>query len=174
MPAALVSITRRIEFDAGHRIPDHKSKCRNAHGHRYVLEATLRGEVIEQVGVSDNGMVLDFGDLKEMMTRLIGDRWDHAFLVWKNDSPMRQALRCLDIEGLGSVSTHKTIVLDAIPTVENLVLIVAMVLQAEISMSDAIAHRNLQPRRNRKLERVVLWETPNCRAEWVNPDFRVG
>ncbi|HCX34237.1 MAG TPA: 6-carboxytetrahydropterin synthase QueD, partial [Rhodocyclaceae bacterium] len=27
-------ITRRLEFDAGHRIPDHLSRCRHLHGHR--------------------------------------------------------------------------------------------------------------------------------------------
>ncbi|MDP2056292.1 MAG: 6-carboxytetrahydropterin synthase, partial [Thiobacillus sp.] len=34
-------ITRRLEFDAGHRIPNHASQCRHLHGHRYALEITL-------------------------------------------------------------------------------------------------------------------------------------
>ena len=34
-------ITRRLEFDAGHRIPNHQSQCRHLHGHRYALEVTL-------------------------------------------------------------------------------------------------------------------------------------
>ena len=38
--SAMISVTRRLEFDAGHRIPDHRSQCRNLHGHRYVLEIT--------------------------------------------------------------------------------------------------------------------------------------
>lgn len=28
------SCTRRLEFDAGHRVPLHESKCKNPHGHR--------------------------------------------------------------------------------------------------------------------------------------------
>ncbi|MQM35299.1 MAG: 6-carboxytetrahydropterin synthase QueD, partial [Candidatus Accumulibacter phosphatis] len=48
-------ITRRLEFDAGHRIPDHKSQCRHLHGHRYALEITLGGEIIEQSGNPANG-----------------------------------------------------------------------------------------------------------------------
>ena len=43
-------ITRRLEFDAGHRIPDHKSQCRHLHGHRYVIEITLSGQVIDKAG----------------------------------------------------------------------------------------------------------------------------
>ena len=41
-------ITRRLEFDAGHRNPDHRSQCRHLHGHRYAMEITLSGEVIEK------------------------------------------------------------------------------------------------------------------------------
>ena len=43
-----MQITTRLEFDAGHRIPDHKSQCRNLHGHRYALEITLSGDIINQ------------------------------------------------------------------------------------------------------------------------------
>jgi 6-pyruvoyltetrahydropterin/6-carboxytetrahydropterin synthase len=43
----MLTITRKLEFDAGHRIPDHKSQCRNLHGHRYTLEITLTGKVID-------------------------------------------------------------------------------------------------------------------------------
>lgn len=39
-------ITRRLEFDAGQRIPDHKSQCRHLHGHRYALEITRAGDII--------------------------------------------------------------------------------------------------------------------------------
>ena len=38
----MLTITRKLEFDAGHRIPDHTSQCRNLHGHRYTVEITLK------------------------------------------------------------------------------------------------------------------------------------
>ena len=41
-----MQITRRLEFDAGHRIPNHNSQCRHLHGHRYAIEITLSGEVV--------------------------------------------------------------------------------------------------------------------------------
>ena len=62
----MLTITRKLEFDAGHRIPDHKSQCRNLHGHRYVLEITLVGNVIDQEGNSDNGMIMDFSEVKAL------------------------------------------------------------------------------------------------------------
>ena len=46
-------ITRRLEFDAGHRIPHHASQCRHLHGHRYAIEITLSGEIIRIEGAAE-------------------------------------------------------------------------------------------------------------------------
>ena len=85
----MLTITRKLEFDAGHRIPDHKSQCRNLHGHRYTLELTLVGNVIEQEGNSDNGMIMDFSDVKSLAKQHLVDVWDHAFLVYSGDAAVR-------------------------------------------------------------------------------------
>ena len=108
----MITITRKLEFDAGHRIPDHKSQCRNLHGHRYTIEITLIGEVIEEEGNSDNGMLMDFSDVKALANQHLVHVWDHAFLVYDKDQPVR--------DFLGSLPDHKTVVIDKIPTVENL------------------------------------------------------
>ena len=59
-----MQITTRMEFDAGHRIPNHKSSCKNLHGHRYAIEVTISGEIVEQKNESNFGMVMDFKDAK--------------------------------------------------------------------------------------------------------------
>src|SRR3569832_1109919 len=74
----MLTITRKLEFDAGHRIPDHKSQCRNLHGHRYTLEITLVGAIIEEEGNSVNGMIMDFSDVKALAKQHLVDVWDHA------------------------------------------------------------------------------------------------
>ena len=66
-------ITRRLEFDAGHRIPDHASQCRHLHGHRYALEVTLSGEIIKADGLAVNGMVMDFADVKRIASAHIDE-----------------------------------------------------------------------------------------------------
>ena len=88
----MLTITRKLEFDAGHRIPDHKSQCRNLHGHRYTLEITLTGAVIEVEGSSDNGMIMDFSDIKALAKEHLVDVWDHAFLVYEKDDKVREFL----------------------------------------------------------------------------------
>ncbi len=108
----MLTITRKLEFDAGHRIPDHKSQCRNLHGHRYTLEITLIGAVIEEEGSSDNGMIMDFSDIKSIAKAHLVDVWDHAFLVYEKDHAVR--------DFLATLPDHKTVIINRIPTVENL------------------------------------------------------
>lgn len=144
----MITITRKLEFDAGHRIPDHKSQCRNLHGHRYVLEITLVGQVIEQEGSSDNGMIMDFSDVKAIAHQHLVDIWDHAFLVYAKDTPVR--------DFLNSLPNHKTVVIDRIPTVENLARTAFDILQAAFIDRYGTGLR---------LQKLVLHETPNCWAE---------
>jgi 6-pyruvoyltetrahydropterin/6-carboxytetrahydropterin synthase len=141
-------ITRRLEFDAGHRIPDHKSQCRHLHGHRYVLEVTLAGAVIERTGDAANGMVMDFSEVKEIAQRIVVDRWDHAFLAYAGDRPV--------VDFLAGLPDHKTVVLDRIPTAENLARIAFDLLQP--------AYRDTYGNHLR-LHQVRLYETPNCWAD---------
>ncbi|MGF6116385.1 6-pyruvoyltetrahydropterin/6-carboxytetrahydropterin synthase [Janthinobacterium lividum] len=147
----MLTITRKLEFDAGHRIPDHKSQCRNLHGHRYTLELTLTGNVIEADGNSDNGMIMDFSDVKSLAKQHLVDVWDHAFLVYENDHAVRKFL--------ASLPDHKTVVIDRIPTVENLAKVAFDILQAVFLDKFGTGLR---------LYKLVLHETPNCWAEITN------
>lgn len=144
-------ITRRLEFDSGHRIPSHKSQCRHLHGHRYALEITLSGRIIETEGASDQGMVMDYSDVKLIAQRELVDLWDHAFLVYKNDLVVLNFLQ--------SIPGHKTVVLDSPPTAENLAMFAFNILDA------AYAQNNL------RLERVRLYETPNNWADAVRSAY---
>lgn len=144
----MLTITRKLEFDAGHRIPDHKSQCRNLHGHRYTLEITLIGEVIEQEGSSDNGMIMDFSDVKSLAKAHLVDIWDHAFLVYEKD----QAVRTF----LATIPDHKTVIIDQIPTVENLARTAFSILRNAYKDHYGTGLR---------LHKLVLHETPNCWAE---------
>ncbi len=144
----MLTITRKLEFDAGHRIPDHKSQCRNLHGHRYTLEITLVGEVIDVEGSSDNGMIMDFSDIKTLAKQHLVDVWDHAFLVYEKDEKVREFLE--------SIPGHKTVVINRIPTVENLAQTAFEILNAAYVDRYGTGLR---------LHKLVLHETPNCWAE---------
>jgi 6-pyruvoyltetrahydropterin/6-carboxytetrahydropterin synthase len=64
-------ITREFAFEASHSLPGHRGKCRRPHGHSYRLEISLRGPILHAPGESDDGMVMDFEDLKTMVNATI-------------------------------------------------------------------------------------------------------
>jgi 6-pyruvoyltetrahydropterin/6-carboxytetrahydropterin synthase len=141
-------ITRRLEFDAGHRIPNHDSQCRHLHGHRYALEITLSGDVITAESASDQGMVMDFAEVRAIAQGCLVDAWDHAFLAWRNDQRV--------VEFLATLPGHKTVLFEAPPTAEHLASTAFRVLDQ--AYQDQYGH-------HLKLERVRLYETPNCWAD---------
>ena len=110
----------------GHRVTHHGSKCRNPHGHRYEVEAVCEGDL--HLAGEQEGMVLDFGFLKEAMMELIHDPCDHGFCIWCNDAqmvemfephvdveiPQAQAQACTNKYGM------KLYVVPFVPTAENL------------------------------------------------------
>jgi len=137
-------ITKEIGIDMGHRVPNHKSKCRNLHGHRYQIEVGVDDKVVTMEGASDQGMVIDFGDLKEIMMNELDAKFDHGFCIYENDVFVK------NIEELGL----KTIVVPFIPTAENL----------SKHWYELIEQPLLE--RKIKLKYVKVWETPTSTAKY--------
>jgi len=79
-----VTVTRRLQFNAAHRVhnpalSDEENrtlfgKCNNPnwHGHNYVLDVSVRGEVSERTGY-----VMDLAVLKRIVETNVIDRVDH-------------------------------------------------------------------------------------------------
>ena len=143
-----MQITRRLEFDAGHRIPNHNSQCKHLHGHRYTIEITLEGDVITTEGVSEQGMVMDFSDVKRIAKEQVVDAWDHAFLVYRGDKVV--------LDFLNTLPNHKTVVLEVIPTAENL---------ARVAFELLLNAYHDTYGNHLRLHRVRLYETPNNWAD---------
>jgi 6-pyruvoyltetrahydropterin/6-carboxytetrahydropterin synthase len=140
-------ITKYVEFDMGHRVPFHKSKCRNPHGHRYRIEVALSGNVVDLNGVSESGMVMDFKDVKAILMKEAHDRLDHGFMYWEKDEEMTSFYK-EHPEFLG-ISVSFT------PTAENISMWLYNILK------DKYHHKYDN---NLKLEYVKLWETPTSVA----------
>jgi len=77
--------TRRFAFSAGHHYAVERWPAeRNAavfgrltvpHGHNYTLDVTVRGPIDARTG-----MVIDLGELKEIVNATVIERFDHADL----------------------------------------------------------------------------------------------
>lgn len=139
-------ITRLYEWDAGHRVPQHKSKCKSPHGHRYSGEFTFEGQLVKESG-SDEGMVLDFGDAKAIIAEFIDGQLDHGYMGQNIQDEI--VLKCFEGQGF---KVHRV---DFPPTAENIADYLLTVLTPKFEDRYGTGL---------KLVQVKVWETPNCVA----------
>ena len=137
----MINCTRRIEFDAAHRVMNHESKCKMLHGHRYVLEITFSSERLDNLG-----RVVDFGVIKDILGNWIDKNWDHNTIL------------NIKYKELGDyivkITKQKIYYLENNPTAEN--------------MADYLFHKicpELFQDYNISIQQIKLFETPNCSAE---------
>lgn len=147
----LRTVSKEVEFDAGHRVPNHKSKCRNPHGHRYRLRVTISGDLVTTPGASDEGMLADFGDLKTIMTEMVHDVLDHGFIAYENDVAV---IHMFDELQIVADESFKIIYVSFIPTAENL---------AEWCWYQL---KPLVENMGFRMHLVELWETPTSLATY--------
>ena len=144
-------IRRFVETDTGHRVPNHKSKCRHMHGHRYRFEAEIEGDTVQESGVSEEGMLMDFSDVSAILMEHVHDIVDHAFVVYEGDSEARKACAAM---GDG----HRTVVVPFIPTAENL---------AKWAFEQVQPHIMTAYGNRLKLVAMHVRETPKSTASWI-------
>lgn len=76
-------ITKSHTLSIAHRLRDHKEKCKNLHGHNYKVEYVFRRKNKHILGT--NGMVIDFGIVKNMLIKKIEKRYDHSLFLQGGD-----------------------------------------------------------------------------------------
>lgn len=105
----MIECTRKIEFDAGHRVIGHEYKCKYLHGHRYILEVTAQANQLDIVG-----RVVDFGVLKARIQGWVNDNLDHNVILHQKDKVLG--------ESIAKSTGQKIYYLKSNPTAENIAL----------------------------------------------------
>ncbi len=130
--------TRRIEFDAAHRVLEHESKCKNLHGHRYVIEAGFTAGELDKLG-----RVVDFSVIKQRLGDWINENWDHNTILFEKDQELGKSIN--------QITGQSIFYLPANPTAENMA---------------AYLLENICPKlfsdMNISCVEVKIYETPNC------------
>lgn len=139
-----MKVTITHSWDAAHRLPGHEGKCRFLHGHRYVAEVEVDGEIDP-----DSGMVADFGEMKRSIAEWIDREWDHNVLLHIAD---------VDLERLQRSFGRAPFMFSQPPTVE--------VIARELALTAT-------ERLGNGVGRVRVYETPTCWAEWNAPLYLV-
>lgn len=144
-----IRVTKRFHFEMAHALFEYDGLCRNIHGHSYNLEVTLIGDTKTQPGHPKDGMVLDFGILKNIVKNEIVNRFDHALMV--NKLVPDEEIRLL------KKTTNRVIEVDFQPTTENIVSYIAEIIQQHLTPGVS-------------LYSVRLYETVTAFAEWFAAD----
>ena len=110
----MLKLTKRFTFEMAHALPTYPGKCHNIHGHSYKLFVTVQGTPCQQAGDAPDGMLIDFGRIKEIVIQRIVEPFDHALVL------PRQAVGAF---------AAKIIWVDFTPTTENLLLHFAHLLE---------------------------------------------
>jgi len=147
---AKIRITKQFTFETAHALYGYDGKCRNIHGHSYKLDVTVIGEPITDMDNVKCGMVIDFGDLKQIVKSQVVDKMDHAIILNK-ETPHIELAQTLKSSG------HDVILVDYQPTSENMVIDFANSIQSK-----------LDPKI--KLHSLKLRETGTAFAEWFASD----
>lgn len=128
-------VTREIQFCYGHRLLNYEGKCRYLHGHNGTAVIAIESDSLD-----NRGMVLDFSDIKRVVSHWIDTNLDHRMILHRDD-PAREML-----EKLG----EPLYLLDSNPTAEN---IAKLIFDYTHSQGFPIVE-------------ALLWETPNCFATY--------
>ena len=131
----MYQVTREIDFCYGHRLLDYDGKCRFLHGHNGRAVITAEGEKLDACG-----MVIDFGDIKDIVSRWIDENLDHRMIL-RRDDPAVPLLNQLG---------EPLYLVDGNPTAENI---------AKLIYDHAIE-------KGFPVIEVRLWETPRCFATY--------
>jgi 6-pyruvoyltetrahydropterin/6-carboxytetrahydropterin synthase len=128
-------VTREIDFCYGHRLLNYEGKCRHLHGHNGRVVISLESDNLDH-----RGMVIDFSDIKNVVSCWIDEQLDHRMILCKDD-PVVSYLQELG-EPLHLIDTN--------PTAEN------------------IAKLIFEYTRDKGFPVVEtrLWETPRCFATY--------
>lgn len=138
------TVTRRLEWDAAHRVLKHESKCGTLHGHHYVALITCEANSLDACD-----RVIDFGVIKNLVGSWIDDHWDHTTLVNCHDAKL---IKFCDDDHVEN-GKRQSYAFDGEPTAE-------VIAQKLLS----IAQRLLSSTGVRVVE-VEVYETPNCSAK---------
>ena len=131
-------VTREIRFCYGHRLLNYDGKCRHLHGHNGRAVITLEAPQLDRLG-----MVMDFSQIKNVVSSWIDEALDHKMLLHKDDP----VLPMLKQKG------EPVYVMDVNPTAENIAKLIY----------DFAAKQGFP------VVEVQLWETDHCFATYRGP-----
>jgi len=131
----MFSVARDFSFSYGHRLYRYEGKCRRLHGHNARARVVIDCEELDE-----QGMALDFVNIKSSIGNWIDEELDHRVLLSKDD-PLAKTL--LEVG-------EPVVLFDGNPTAE---LLAKTIFDRAFSLG-------------MNVKKVDFWETEKCRATY--------
>ncbi len=80
-----IRVTKQFRFEMAHALTGHDGPCKNIHGHSYCLSVTISGKPSEDAKNPKSGMVMDFSDLKKIVSKEVVEHFDHVLVLNETD-----------------------------------------------------------------------------------------
>lgn len=144
-----IRLTKKFDFEMAHSLLNYDGLCKHIHGHSYKLAVTVIAVPNWDKSSPKRGMVMDFGDLKAIVNRLIVKPLDHAFVI-NAETPE-------EFYSQNNQLFERMIKVDYQPTCENMVIDFAEKIMKELPEEV-------------ELFSVKLHETATSFAEWYASD----
>lgn len=146
----MLSVTKIFHFEMAHAIHGYYGACKNIHGHTYELHVTVSSVFNSDGYIPEPGFVVDFKEIKNIVTAFIIDKLDHHLLLSKKFIEANSTI----------TAANNLFVFDAEPSAENLLLYIKRIMQEQLP-------------EHIHLSRLKLFETKDSYAEWVSNNLFV-
>lgn len=140
----MITITKVFRFEMAHAIFGYVGKCKNVHGHSYILHVTVTKSLGDDGFVSAPGFILDFKELKKIVNEKVIKELDHRLILSNEYLKSNSAF----------ISAENMFAWDMEPSAENILIYIKQ--QIESNLPAEI-----------KLIKLKLYETSDSYAEWI-------
>lgn len=145
-----IRLTKEFSFEMAHTLENYDGACSQIHGHSYRFFVTVIGTPLNDETNPKNGMLIDFGLLKAIVTRTIIDRYDHTLVIRETD-------KNTDFINTLKKQYSRIETVDYQPTCENMISRFAQSIKDELPS-------------NVELHSLRMHETASSFAEWYASD----
>lgn len=147
-------VTKEFDFAASHFLTRYHGKCERLHGHNYTLQVSVAGPM------GENGMVVDFVLLKQLVKDVVLSKVDHQHLNDFLDNPTTEHLAVWIWEQLSPIDQKLLKYADH----GNFPQEIRALQGGEGNEALELNQQTI------RLHKITLWETASSKVEYYGPD----
>lgn len=142
----MIRITKIFHFEMAHALHGYSGDCKNIHGHSYELQVTLESLNSSGEFIPGNGMLIDFREIKRIVSTFILKTLDHKLLLSK------------DFLSLSPIPSNpdNLVIWNVEPTAENMLIYIKNTLTDKFPQGLRLAQLKLYETRDSYAEILIV------------------